>query len=55
MAQIQSGGSPFAHGVAVFAGVMLIIGGGFQAIQALAAIVHDQYLVVYRTTSTPST
>jgi hypothetical protein len=25
---------------------MLIIGGGFQAIQALAAIVHDQYIVV---------
>jgi hypothetical protein len=46
MAQTQSDGSPFAHGVAVFAGVMLIIGGGFQAIQALAAIVHDQYLVV---------
>jgi hypothetical protein len=46
MAQTQSSGSPFAHGVAVFAGVMLIIGGGFQAIQALAAIVHDQYIVV---------
>jgi hypothetical protein len=46
MAQTQGSGSPFAHGVAVFAGVMLIIGGGFQAIQALAAIVHDQYIVV---------
>jgi hypothetical protein len=46
MVQTQSSGSPFAHGVAVFAGVMLIIGGGFQAIQALAAIVHDQYIVV---------
>jgi hypothetical protein len=46
MAQTQTSGSPFAHGVAVFAGVMLIIGGGFQAIQALAAIVHDQYIVV---------
>ena len=46
MAQTRSEGSPFAHGVTVFAGVMLIIGGAFQAIQALAAIVHDQYLVV---------
>jgi hypothetical protein len=46
MAQTQTSGSPFAHGVAVFAGVMLIIAGGFQAIQGLAAIVHDQYLVV---------
>jgi CHAD domain len=47
MAQTQSSsGSPFAHGVAVFAGVVLIIGGGFQAIQGLAAIVHDQYIVV---------
>ena len=34
MAQTLSGGSSFAHGVAVFAGVVLIIGGGFQAIQA---------------------
>ena len=46
MAQTRSEGSPFAHGFTVFAGVMLIIGGAFQAIQALAAIVHDQYLVV---------
>jgi hypothetical protein len=46
MAQTQSDGSPFAHGVSVFAGVILIIGGGFQAIQGLAAIVHDQYILV---------
>ena len=46
MAQTRSAGSPFAHGVTVFAGVMLIIAGGFQAIQAVAAIVHDQYILV---------
>ena len=28
------------------AGVLLIVGGGFQSIEALAAIVRDQYLVV---------
>ena len=46
MAQTLSGGSSFAHGVSGFAGVALIIGGGFQAIQGLAAIVHDQYILV---------
>ena len=46
MAQTRSAGSPFAHGITVFAGVMLIIAGGFQAIQAVAAIVHDQYILV---------
>lgn len=37
---------PLAYGVTVFAGVMLIVGGGFQAFEALAAIVNDKYLVV---------
>jgi hypothetical protein len=38
--------APWAHGVTVYAGVILIVGGGFQAFEALAAIVHDKYLVV---------
>ncbi|HET8914930.1 MAG TPA: hypothetical protein VFM91_04420 [Propionibacteriaceae bacterium] len=38
--------SPWAHGIAVFAGVVMIIGGAFQALEGLAGIVHDQYLVV---------
>jgi hypothetical protein len=36
----------WAHGVTVFAGVMMIVGGAFQAFEALAAIVNDKYLVV---------
>jgi hypothetical protein len=35
----------WASGVSFFAGVLLIVGGGFQAIEALAAIVRDEYLV----------
>ena len=38
--------TPLAHGIAVFAGVIMIIGGAFQAVEALAAIVNDKYLVV---------
>jgi hypothetical protein len=38
--------SPWAHGIAVFAGVVMIIGGAFQALEGLAGIVHDKYLVV---------
>ncbi len=38
--------SPMAHGVAVFAGVIMIIAGAFQAVEGLAGIVNDQYLVV---------
>ncbi len=38
--------SPWAHGVAVFAGVIMIVGGAFQAVEGLAGIVHDKYLVV---------
>ena len=45
MASIQTV-SPWAHGVAVFAGVLMIIGGAFQALEGLAGIVHDKYLVV---------
>ena len=37
--------SPWAHGIAVFAGVIMIVGGAFQAVEGLAAIVHDQWLV----------
>lgn len=36
----------WAHRITVFAGIMLIVGGAFQALEALAAIVNDQYLVV---------
>ena len=45
MADTQSV-SPMAHGIAVFAGVIMIVGGAFQAFEGLAAVVNDQYLVV---------
>ena len=35
-----------AHGTAVFAGVLVIIGEAFRNSEALAAIVNDKYLVV---------
>ena len=38
--------SPWAHGIAVFAGVIMIVGGAFQALEGLAGIVKDQWLVV---------
>jgi hypothetical protein len=38
--------SPWAHGIAVFAGVVMIIGGAFQALEGLAGIVRDKWLVV---------
>lgn len=38
--------APWAHGVTLFAGIMMIIGGAFQALEAIAAIVNDKYLVV---------
>lgn len=38
--------SPLAHGIAVFAGVIMIVAGAFQAIEGLAGIVNDEYLVV---------
>ena len=37
--------SPWAHGVVVFAGVIMIVGGAFQALEGLAGIVHDKWLV----------
>ena len=36
----------WAAGISFFAGVLLIVGGGFQSLEALAAIVNDEYLVV---------
>src|SRR3954453_20462373 len=36
----------WAHGITFFAGVVLVIAGVFEALEALSAIVHDQYLVV---------
>ena len=36
----------WASDIGFVAGVLLIVGGGFQIIQALAAIVNDEYLVV---------
>ncbi|HKN46083.1 MAG TPA: hypothetical protein VJW23_19395 [Propionibacteriaceae bacterium] len=38
--------SPWAHGIVVFAGVAMIVGGAFQALEGLAGIVNDKYLVV---------
>jgi hypothetical protein len=38
--------SPLAHGVVVFAGVVMIVGGAFQALEGLAGIVRDEWLVV---------
>lgn len=38
--------SPWAQGVAVFAGVVMMVVGAFQAIEGFAAIVNDEYLVV---------
>jgi hypothetical protein len=35
-----------ARGISFFAGLLLILAGVFQALEALSAIVHDQYLVV---------
>jgi hypothetical protein len=37
--------SPWAHGIAGFAGVVMIIGGAFQALEGLSGIVNDKYLV----------
>jgi hypothetical protein len=36
----------WAHGIGLFAGVVMIIGGAHQAIQAIAAIANDKYLLV---------
>ena len=37
-----------ADGIRVFAGIMLLIGGAFQVLQAVAALVHDEYILVLR-------
>jgi len=42
----QTGSLTAAHGVEVFAGMMLIVGGAFQVIQSIAAIANDEYLLV---------
>ena len=42
----QTGSLTAAHGVEVFAGIMLIVGGAFQVIQSIAAIANDEYLLV---------
>ena len=41
--------SPWAHGIAVFAGVVMIVGGAFHALEGLAGIVRDKWLVVLPT------
>jgi hypothetical protein len=46
MASTQTTVGPWAHGIAGFAGVIMIVGGAFQALEGLAGIVHDKYLVV---------
>jgi hypothetical protein len=46
MSAVKHEASPVAYGVSVFAGMMLILGGGFESLQAIAAIVNDQYIVV---------
>ena len=38
--------SGLVHVVHTFAGIMLIIGGAFQVIEAIAALVNDEYLLV---------
>jgi|SRR6478672_4383398 hypothetical protein len=34
------------RGVSTFAGIMLVVGGAFQVIQSIAALVNDKYLLV---------
>jgi len=38
--------SGLVHVVHTFAGIMLIVGGAFQVIEAIAALVNDEYLLV---------
>ncbi len=33
--------SPWAHGIAVFAGVIMVVGGAFQALESLAGIIAE--------------
>ena len=49
MARTEYEATPVAaHGVSVFAGIMLIMGGAFQVIEAIVAIANDEYLLVLR-------
>ena len=38
--------NPWARGVGVFAGVVLIVGGVLEVLESIAALVNDKYLVV---------
>ena len=38
--------SPWAHGLAVFAGVVMVVGGAFQALQGLAGKLNDKKQVL---------
>src|SRR4051794_15473808 len=38
--------APVAHGISVFAAIMLMLAGALQALQAIAALFNDQYIVV---------
>ena len=38
--------SGLGHVVYTFAGIMLIVGGAFQVIEAIAALVNDEYILV---------
>lgn len=42
----NNGSDALVHGVQDFAGIMLIVGGAFQAIQAITALFRDEYLIV---------
>lgn len=42
----DNGSDALVHGVQDFAGIMLIVGGAFQAIQAITALFRDEYLIV---------
>ena len=42
----NNGSDNLVHGVQDFAGIMLIVGGAFQAIQAITALFRDEYLIV---------
>ena len=47
MAKFDQDGN-LADGIRVFAGIMLLLGGAFQVLQAIAALVHDEYILVLR-------
>jgi hypothetical protein len=37
-----------ADGIRIFAAIMLIIGGAFQVLQSIAALVNDEYILILR-------